>query len=107
VRDEARHAELSWRFVAWAVAEERRGALGAAGVLAAVTRAIAHAVRATRAMEIRPCVADLAAWHAHGRVTCAEARDAGEHAIVELVLPCLAKLGELRASAAEAAHASV
>lgn len=91
-RDEARHAELSWRFVAWAVAEERRGALGAAGVLAAVTSAVHHAVRATRRMAIRPCVADLDAWHAHGRVTCAEAREAGEHAIVEIVLPCLERL---------------
>jgi hypothetical protein len=105
VRDEARHAELSWRFVAWAVAEERRGALGAAGVLAAVTRAIDHAVRATRAMEIRPCVADLAAWHAHGRVTCAEAREVGERAITEIVLPCLRRLAQVRAPATEAAHA--
>ena len=92
-KDEARHAELSWRFVAWAVAEERRGSLGAAGVLAAVTTAVDHAVRATRAMAIRPCLAELADWHGHGRVTCAEAREAGERAIVDLVLPCLAALG--------------
>lgn len=97
VRDEARHAELAWRFVAWAVAEERRGSLGAAGVLEAVTGAVHHAVRATRAMVVRPCVAEVAAWHAHGRVTCAEARDASERAIVEIVLPCLAALGGAQA----------
>ena len=92
VKDEARHAELAWRFVAWAVAEERAGSLGAAGVLAAVTSAVNHAVRATRAMHVRPCIAELAAWHAHGRVTCAEARAASERAIVEIVLPCLEAL---------------
>jgi hypothetical protein len=93
VRDEARHAELAWRFVAWAVGEERRGSLGAAGVSAAIASAAAHAIAATRATEIRPCPADLEAWHAHGRLTCAEARVASERAIVEVVLPCLAAIG--------------
>jgi hypothetical protein len=93
VRDEARHAELAWRFVAWAVAEERRGSPDAAGVSAAVASAAAHAIAATRAMEIRPCMADLDAWHAHGRLTCAEARVASERAIVDVVLPCLAAIG--------------
>jgi hypothetical protein len=102
-KDEARHAELAWRFVAWAVAEEQRGSLGAAGVLASVTSAVHHAVRSTRAMTIRPCVADLEHWHAHGRVTCAEAREASERAVVEVVLPCLAALsrGPLRSGASE------
>jgi hypothetical protein len=93
VRDEARHAELAWRFVAWAIGEEQRGRLGAAGVTSAVTSAIEHAVAATRAMTIRPCLADLDAWHAHGRLTCAEAREASERAIVDVVLPCLTRLG--------------
>jgi hypothetical protein len=93
VRDEARHAELAWRFVAWAVGEETRGSLGAAGVSAAVASAAAHAIASTRAMEIRPCLADLEAWHAHGRLTCAEARVASERATIEVVLPCLAAIG--------------
>lgn len=93
VRDEARHAELAWRFIAWAVGEEQRGALGAAGVTAAVAAAAAHAIAATRAMEIRPAVSDVAAWHAHGRLTCAEAREASERAIVDVVGPCLEALG--------------
>ncbi|MDB5217488.1 MAG: hypothetical protein JWO86_5415 [Myxococcaceae bacterium] len=92
VRDEARHAELAWRFVAWAVAEEQRGSLGAAGVSAAIASAATHAIAVTRAMEIRPCPADLEEWHAHGRLTCAEARIASERAIVEVVLPCLAAI---------------
>lgn len=99
VRDEARHAELAWRFVAWAIAEEERGSLGAAGVAAAVTTAATHALAATRAMTVRPCPADLAEWHAHGRLTCAEAREASERAIVEVVLPCLAALGVRTAAA--------
>jgi len=93
VRDEARHAELAWRFIAWAVAEEQRGALGAAGVSAAVAEAAAHAIAATRAMEIRPAASDLASWHAHGRLTCSEAREASERAIVDVVMPCLEALG--------------
>ena len=99
VRDEARHAELAWRFIAWAIGEEQRGALGAAGVSAAVAGAAAHAIAATRAMEIRPAPGDLGAWHAHGRLSCAEAREACERAIVDVVMPCLAGLA--RNAAAE------
>jgi hypothetical protein len=93
VRDEARHAELAWRFIAWAVSEEQRGAPGATGVSAAVAVASAHAIAATRAMEIRPAVSDLESWHGHGRLTCAEAREASERAIVDVVMPCLEALG--------------
>lgn len=97
VKDEARHAELAWRFVAWAIGEEQRGSPSASGVSAAVGRAAAHAIAATRAMTIRPGPNDLAAWHTHGRLTCAEARDASERAVQEVVLPCLgALLGEGR-----------
>jgi hypothetical protein len=93
VRDEARHSELAWRFVAWAMGEEQRGSAGASGVAAAVARAADHALRVTRAMEIRVPPADLAAWHAHGRLSCAEARVVSERAIREIVEPCLAALG--------------
>ena len=93
VRDEARHAELAWRFVAWAISEERRGAPGAEGVTRAVTAAAAHAIAATRATEIRAFTADASPWHEHGRLTCAEARAASERAIVDVLLPCLEALG--------------
>ena len=89
IRDETRHAELAWRFVAWAIGEEQRGSPRARGVSAAVTRAAQHAIAATRAMIVRAGPADLAAWHAHGRLTCAEARDISERAIQDVVLPCL------------------
>lgn len=105
VHDEARHAEVAWRFVAWAVGEERRGSLGAGGVTSAVVRAIEHAVAATRAMTIRPCTAELDAWHAHGRLTCAEAREASERAIVDVVLPCLDRLVLVAPARGGAAHA--
>ena len=91
-RDEARHAELAWRFVAWAISEERRGAPGAEGVTRAVTAAATHAIAATRATEIRPFSADVAQWHQHGRLTCAEAREASERTIVDVLLPCLEAL---------------
>lgn len=92
VKDETRHAELAWKFVAWAIAEEQRGSARATGVSVAVARAAKHAIAVTRAMIIRPAPADLAAWHAHGRLTCAEARDASERAIQDVVLPCLGAL---------------
>ena len=92
VRDESRHAELAWRFVAWAISEERRGAAAAAGVTRAVAAAAAHAIAATRATELRPFSADVSRWHEHGRLTCAEAREASERAIVDVVLPCLEAL---------------
>lgn len=89
-RDEARHAELAWRFVAWAVAR------GGEPVRAAVARAIDRAVTATRANPIReyPGV-DMAVWRAHGRLSCDEARAAAEAAIREVVAPSLAALGAL------------
>ena len=99
VRDETRHAQLAWRFVAWAIAEERAGARGAAGVASSVRQAAERAISATRAMTIRPDPTDVAAWHAHGRLTCAESRECSERAIREVVLPCLELLTPARREA--------
>jgi hypothetical protein len=97
VEDEARHAELAWRFVAWAIAEDAR-------VLPAVLARIDAAIEATLRMEIRPPHADPIAWAAHGRLTCAEAREASARAIREVVVPCLDALRHApRDAAAEAA----
>jgi len=86
-RDEARHAELAWRFVAWAVA------LGGAEVLRSVERAVERAIESTLAMEIQNYDGiDLDAWHAHGRLTCTESRAAAARAIREVVRPCVAAL---------------
>jgi hypothetical protein len=82
--DEARHAELSWRFVAWAVRE------GGEPVRRAVVTSVQRAVASTLAMEIRRYDGiDLDAWHAHGRTTCLEARAVAKRAIDEVVQPCL------------------
>jgi hypothetical protein len=80
-RDEARHAELAWRFVAWAVAR------GGPDVARAVGAAIRRACKKTLAMEIRPLRVDAGAWSAHGRLTCAEARAVAARGIAEVVEP--------------------
>jgi hypothetical protein len=85
VADETRHAELAWRFVAWAIARDP-------SVLPAVLARIDRAVATTLAMEVRPPVGDLAAWAAHGRLTCAEAREASARAIRDIVTPARAAL---------------
>jgi len=90
-RDEARHAELAWRFVAWAVAR------GGEDVARAVRGAIARATKATLAMEIRPLRVSAEAWAAHGRLTCAESRAIAERGIAEIVEPAARALGSRRA----------
>jgi hypothetical protein len=84
-KDEARHAELAWRFVKWAVT------VGGDEVARAVSAAVDRAVEATLNGEIRSYEGiDLDAWHAHGRLTCAEARAVAERGAREVVGPCLA-----------------
>lgn len=95
-RDEARHAELAWRFVAWALAEERAGRADAAGARLAFDRALERAMRAARSVEIRPTLADAAAWSAHGRLHCAEARAAVDQILRDVVVPCADALGRLQ-----------
>jgi hypothetical protein len=85
--DEARHAELAWRFVKWAIAA------GGAEVERAVVEAMESAISATLHAELRAYEGiDLDAYHAHGRVTCAEARAVTERAIRDIVRPCAALL---------------
>jgi len=83
-RDEDRHAALAWRFTRWAVLT------GGDAVRVAVADAVERAIRGTLAMEVRRYDdVDLAAWHAHGRVTCGEARAVAAAAIERVVRPCL------------------
>ena len=85
--DEARHAELAWRFVAWAVRE------GGTDVAFAVEAAVRRACASTLAMELRSYDGvDLDAWHAHGRVTCAEAREVARTTMRAVLDPCVAQL---------------
>jgi hypothetical protein len=85
VTDEARHAELAWSFVAWAVAQ------GGAPVARSVAAAIQRAVRDTLASPVRTYDGiDVDAWRAHGRLTCADARAVVERGVREIIEPATA-----------------
>jgi len=87
--DEARHAELAWRFAKWAVVN------GGEDVKQAIGQAAERAIQATLDIEIRAYDGiDLDAWHAHGRLTCSEARALMADAVREIVCPCLAAVME-------------
>jgi hypothetical protein len=87
-RDEERHADLAWRFVRWAIDQ-------GGDVSAAVTRGVRRACEGTLAARARIYNVDLVAWHAHGRVTCAEARAVAEAGIEEVIAPALRALASL------------
>ncbi len=81
VLDESRHAELAWRFMAWALE------VGDARVHDAVARAFA-AFRPPppRVEDLREV--DRAAYARHGRQTATEARAIAERILREVVGPC-------------------
>jgi hypothetical protein len=87
--DEARHAELAWRFVAWALEN------GGAPVRRAVERAFASAPCAPHPSR-RPLAADAAALAAHGRLDASATRDVIARAIADVVKPCAESLLGLR-----------
>ncbi len=84
--DEVRHAELSWRFVRWAVQHGDRE------VATSVRRGIARAIKGTLAAEERRYDVDHAAWRAHGRLTCHTSKEVARRAIDEVVMPCLERV---------------
>lgn len=85
--DEARHAELAWSFVRWAVLA------GGVAVREAIMEGVEHAIAGTLSMEVASYDGiDLEALHAHGRLTCAESRRVARKAIEEVVRPCLRAL---------------
>lgn len=91
--DELRHAELAWRFARWAV--ERAGE----SAWLAIERAVRETIATTRQVPVRDYGVDDAAWNAHGRLTCAQARRVNEGAIAEIVEPSLAALGAVARAA--------
>ncbi len=101
VTDEARHAELAWSFVRWAIAR------GGEPVRRAVAAAIRRSVAGTLAMPVRTYEGvDIDAWRAHGRLTCADARAVVERGVREIIEPCAAMLlGEPLATPAARAPA--
>jgi hypothetical protein len=85
VLDEARHAELAWRFMAWAIAE------GGVRTHVAVARAFqAFKPPPPRDEDLRGV--DLAAYAAHGRQTAVHARAIAERILAEVVKPLSAAL---------------
>jgi len=83
VKDETRHSELAWRFVRWALK------IGRKDVQRAVVASFDELSDAERFVEIRNYDVDHAAWHAHGRVTCMEARNVTAAALKQVIGPCV------------------
>jgi hypothetical protein len=82
--DEERHAELAWRFVAWAVQH------GGQQVRVALEWAVAAALAAPRASssEEQSRGVDARAWRRLGRLTDSEQATIERTAIADVVLPC-------------------
>jgi hypothetical protein len=82
--DEARHAELAWRAVRWAVEQ------GGADVRDAVSRAFEAALRKEHASGYR----DDVELRVHGRLSRQEAAQVATNAVREVVAPCARALLE-------------
>jgi hypothetical protein len=81
--DEARHAELAWRFVAWALAQ------GGPTVADALREALARATSACpRSYNEREVRATLEALHAAGRLSEFERAELTASVLIEVVEPC-------------------
>jgi hypothetical protein len=83
--DEARHAELSWKIVRWAIAQ------GGERVSRAATAAFERALAELAAPPEATCAtvtADVANWHAHGRLQASERCAVIRAALSEVIRPC-------------------
>jgi hypothetical protein len=89
--EEARHAELAWRFVGWALR------VGGERVREAARCAFTKAIHAPFATATADGV-DRAAWRAHGRLTREEMRAAERNAKRDVILPCARAVAELSGS---------
>lgn len=85
--DEARHAELAWRFVGWGLRS------GGDAVRAAVKDAFGEALARVYLEPSRdlPPV-DLTTWHAHGRLMAVEERACWLEAARDVIEPCADRL---------------
>lgn len=81
-RDEARHAELAWRFLAWALRA------GGEPVATAANEAFHATIDDVLRMRVVDYGVDVALWRAHGRVTCAEARELSRDGVERVIWPC-------------------
>jgi hypothetical protein len=84
--DEARHAELSWKIVRWALAT------GGTAVKDAVSQAFERAVRACAieqaSIEVSSAGSNAEAWHGHGRLFSDERRAVVRAGLAEVIEPC-------------------
>jgi hypothetical protein len=87
VEDETRHAELAWRFLAWALGT------GGPDVRESVMRAFAGFRPAPPTAENLDGV-DVALFEAHGRIVATDARAIADRALADVVRPCLCALLE-------------
>jgi hypothetical protein len=85
-RDEARHAELAWKFLAWALQA------GGESVRSAALTAFERTIADLEKMPVVDYGVDMATWHAHGRMTCAEARKLARNSVAQVIAPCLEAL---------------
>ncbi|MBL8742048.1 MAG: ferritin-like domain-containing protein, partial [Myxococcales bacterium] len=97
--DEAEHAELAWRFVAWAIGR------GGVEVARAVELALATELATPAAPPAIDDDVDVAVLHHYGRLTRDEGRAARTRALREIVAPCAARLLGARHEAAVGAEA--
>jgi hypothetical protein len=99
VRDEAKHAELAWRFVAWAIET------GGQRVQKAVVQAFAEALAAPPALQPLPDLGgDLAA---HGRARPAVLHAAFAATIAEVIRPAALFMGRNASASSRALGASL
>jgi hypothetical protein len=84
--DEARHAALAWRFVAWGVAQGGDAARDAA------REAFAEALAGLDGPLAAPSAVDDATWRAHGLATWGDQRAALASARRDVLMPCAAAL---------------
>jgi hypothetical protein len=88
--DEARHAELAWTFVRWAVE------VGGAPIASVARETFAAQARLVheelKKATARPRPADEVMWSRHGRLAPSEAAAVTRAALVEVIQPCAAAL---------------
>ncbi len=97
-KDEARHAELSWKFLAWALRD------GDPELTRTARQALEQTSLELERMPIVDYGVDLDLWHAHGRVTCAEARELAARGLREVVRPCFEALVSSKFEASDPAQ---
>ncbi len=80
--DEAAHAELSWRFVAWAIQK------GGNSVRTAVAHAMDRELQSVYVPSVSDLQLDAAVLHHHGRLTPSEQAAVRRRALEDVVRPC-------------------